>query len=147
MLRPLLEYLIHPLVEDPKKVRIDCIETTEVVLFCIWASKGDLGRLLGKKGQTVEDLRSVMDAVSQRAGKEVIIDVVEAQQPRRRRRRRSSQKSAQNSGTQSRPKSGARPNQKRNQRKNPKQSSNQGNKQKSQSNSQRKNDNSQKKSQ
>ena len=92
MLRPLLEYLIHPLVEDPKKVRIDCIETTEVVLFCVWASKGDLGRLLGKKGQTVEDLRTVMDTVSQRAGKEVIIDVVEDQPPRRRRRRRSGQR-------------------------------------------------------
>ena len=90
MLRPLLEYLIHPLVEDPKRVRIDCIETTEVVLFNIFASKGDLGRLLGKKGQTVEDVRCVMDAISRRSGKEVIIDVVEQQRPRRRGRGRQS---------------------------------------------------------
>ncbi len=91
MLRPLLEYLLHPLVEDLKKVRIDCIETTEVVLFNVFANKGDLGRLLGKKGQTVEDLRCVMDAISRRSGKEVIIDVVEQQQqPRRRSRGRRS---------------------------------------------------------
>jgi hypothetical protein len=90
MLRPLLEYLIHPLVEDPKRVKIDCIETQEVVLFCIWASKGDLGRLLGKKGQTVEDLRCVMDVIAQQRGKEVIIDVVEEKPPRRRPRRRKS---------------------------------------------------------
>ena len=93
MLRRLLEYLIHPLVDDPKRVRIDCIETTEVVLFNIYANKGDLGRLLGKKGQTVEDLRCVMDAISRRSGKEVIIDVVELQQPRPKRRSRGGRRS------------------------------------------------------
>ncbi|MFB6284985.1 MAG: KH domain-containing protein [Candidatus Bipolaricaulia bacterium] len=77
MLRQLLEFLIRPLVEDMANVRIECTETPTMTLFCLWARKGDLGRILGKKGQTIEDIRRVMETVAARDDREVIIDVLE----------------------------------------------------------------------
>lgn len=77
MLRELLEFLIRPLVEDMANVRIECTETPTMTLFCLWARKGDLGRILGKKGQTIEDIRRVMETVAARDDREVIIDVLE----------------------------------------------------------------------
>jgi predicted RNA-binding protein YlqC (UPF0109 family) len=88
MLRELLEYLLRPLVDDPERVRLDCVETQRVSLFYVRANRGDVGRVLGKQGQTIEDIRSVMEAVAARMDREVIIDVVE--QPKRRPSRRRS---------------------------------------------------------
>lgn len=88
MLRELLEYLIRPLVEDMANVRIECTETPTMTLFCLWARKGDLGRILGKKGQTIEDIRRVMETVAAREDREVIIDVLE--QPKQQSKKQSS---------------------------------------------------------
>ncbi len=82
MLRDLLEYLIHHLVDDARRVRLDWVETQKMSLFCLWANPGDVGRILGKNGQTIEDVRRVMEAVGARLGREVIIDVVELPQGR-----------------------------------------------------------------
>jgi hypothetical protein len=87
-LRALLQYLIQPLVDDPDRVKLDWVETPQVSLFYLTAARGDLGRLLGKKGQTIEDIRSVMEAVAAQMGREVIIDVVEQKKRSNRRRSR-----------------------------------------------------------
>lgn len=92
MLRKLLEFLIRPLVEDMANVQIECTETPTMTLFCLWARKGDLGRLLGKKGQTIEDIRRVMETVAARADREVIIDVLE--QPKQASKKTSARKSS-----------------------------------------------------
>jgi len=92
MLRELLEYLIRPLIDDPQRVRLDWVETQRVSIFYLWASKGDLGRILGKRGQTIEDIRRVMEAAAARLGREVIIDVVEHPKRNPRRRRSSASK-------------------------------------------------------
>lgn len=88
VLRELLDYLIRSLVDDPQRIRLDCIETQKVSLFYVRANREDVGRILGKQGQTIEDIRQVMEAVAARLSREVIIDVVE-QSKRRSGRRRS----------------------------------------------------------
>ncbi|OGF52896.1 MAG: hypothetical protein A2Z21_04145 [Candidatus Fraserbacteria bacterium RBG_16_55_9] len=87
-MRDLLAYLVHSLVDDPQRVQLDCVETLEVSIFYVRANRGDVGRILGKQGQTIEDIRRVMEAVAARLGREVIIDMVD-QSKRRSGRRRS----------------------------------------------------------
>ncbi len=86
-LRALLEYLIRPLVDRPDQVQLDWVETPDVSLFYLTANRGDLGRILGKEGQTIEDIRRVMEAVAAHLGREVIIDVVEPSKKRSGRKR------------------------------------------------------------
>ncbi len=99
-LRELLEFLIRPLVDDPERVKLDWVETPKVSLFYLAARRGDLGRILGKGGQTIEDIRRVMEAVAAHHGREVVIDVVEPpksqkqKQKRRRSKRRKSRASS-----------------------------------------------------
>lgn len=95
-LRALLEYLISPLVDDPERVKLDWVETPKVSLFYLTAERGDLGRILGKGGQTIEDIRKVMEAVAAHHGREVVIDVVEPPKPKKKRRsKRRKSRSAQ----------------------------------------------------
>jgi hypothetical protein len=77
MLKALLDYLVRSVVRKPEEVRIKHIETAKVDIFYLSVDKSDLGRLLGKKGRTVEAIRRVISAVGAKLGKETVIDVVE----------------------------------------------------------------------
>jgi len=76
MLKELLQYLIAAVVERPERVKIDHISTPKVELFYLSVPKGDLGRLLGRRGRTVEAIRAVMGIAAARLGKETVIDVL-----------------------------------------------------------------------
>ncbi|MFQ6090468.1 MAG: KH domain-containing protein [Candidatus Bipolaricaulia bacterium] len=77
MLKELLQYLVAGVVEQPEKVKIEHISTPKVELFYLSVPKQDLGRLLGRKGRTVEAIRAVVQAAASKIDKETVIDVVE----------------------------------------------------------------------
>lgn len=99
-LRALLKYLISPLVDDPERVKLDWVETPKVSLFYLTAERGDLGRILGKGGQTIEDIRKVMEAVAAHHGREVVIDVVEPPKPAKKKKRRSKRRKSRSAPAQ-----------------------------------------------
>lgn len=76
MLKELLQYLVASVVERPERVGIDHISTPKVELFYLSVPKQDLGRLLGRKGRTVEAIRAVVRAAAARIDKETVIDVL-----------------------------------------------------------------------
>lgn len=77
MLLKLLQYLVTSVVNEPEKIKIEHTETPQMDLFCLSVAKRDLGRLLGRKGRTVEAIRDLMTAAGVKLEKEVVIDVVE----------------------------------------------------------------------
>ncbi len=91
MLLRLLKYLLGSVLDEPGRVQISRVETTKIDLFYLTAARGDLGRLLGRGGRTVEAIRQVMNAAAAGQGKEAILDVLEEQsapsRPRNRSRR------------------------------------------------------------
>ena len=89
MLLRLLKYLLSSVLDEPGRVQISCVETTKIDLFYLTAARGDLGRLLGRGGRTVEAIRQVMNAAAAGQGKEAILDVLEEQSAPRRSHGRS----------------------------------------------------------
>jgi len=77
MLLKLLEYLVAGVVTMPERIKIERIETAKADIFFLSVAKEDLGRLLGKRGQTIEAIRTVLSVVGRKLGKEAIVDVVE----------------------------------------------------------------------
>jgi len=76
MLKELLQYLVATVVDRPEGVKVEHISTPKVELFYLSVPQGDLGRLLGRRGRTVEAIRAVMGTVAARIGKETVIDVL-----------------------------------------------------------------------
>ena len=76
MLVKLLEYLVAHVVNKPDKIRIEHIANPKIELFYISVARDDLGRLVGRRGRTVEAIRTVMHAIATKLGKEAIVDVV-----------------------------------------------------------------------
>lgn len=87
-----LQYLIRTVVDAPQKITVERIETPKVDIFTISVSPDEMGRLVGRNGRTAEAIREVLGAVGATAGKEVILDVIEARPaprpPAKRGRRR-----------------------------------------------------------
>jgi hypothetical protein len=77
MLHKALQFLIAGVVDEPQKIAIDRIETAKVDLFYLSAPKGELGRLLGRQGRTVEAMRDVLSAIARKLEKDAILDVIE----------------------------------------------------------------------
>ena len=77
MLFKALQYLIAGVVDEPKNVAVDRIETVKVDIYYLSSPKGELGRLLGRQGRTVEAMRDVLSAIARKLEKEAIIDVIE----------------------------------------------------------------------
>jgi len=87
----LLRFLAANVVSDEAVVRISRVETPKTDLFYLTVSPGDLGRLLGREGKTIESIRVLVDVAAGHLGKAAIVDVIEPRRkssersPRRRR--------------------------------------------------------------
>jgi predicted RNA-binding protein YlqC (UPF0109 family) len=74
MLKNLVEYIVKSLVDKPDLVQVtQTVDSTRVTLK-IKVNELDLGRVIGKDGQTIRAIRALASARLAQ-GQEVIIDV------------------------------------------------------------------------
>ncbi len=69
-----LRYLVTELVDDPHAVRIDTVDRRRGVLLEVRVGPGDMGRVIGRRGRTASQIRSVVRAAATRDGVEVDVD-------------------------------------------------------------------------
>ncbi len=74
----LLEFLARSLVDEPDAVRVDSFEEDDgTVVLELRVADGEVGKVIGKGGRTVNALRTVMRACSVKHGRRVLVDVVD----------------------------------------------------------------------
>ncbi len=76
-LRALVEYLARGLVDDPSGVSVRATERDRVVFIEIRVPAGDVGKVIGKRGRIIGAIRSVAKAAAIRAGRRVVVEVVQ----------------------------------------------------------------------
>ncbi|MBR2685994.1 MAG: KH domain-containing protein [Erysipelotrichaceae bacterium] len=67
--------LVTPMVDDPKSVSVKelpSLEDDEIVL-CVYANGDDIARLIGKRGNMANSIRSMMNVASRVAQKKISI--------------------------------------------------------------------------
>jgi len=62
-LKSLVEYIVKTLVESPDAVQVDKLDRDGQAVMVISVSKSDIGRVIGKDGQTIKAIRSLVFAV------------------------------------------------------------------------------------
>jgi predicted RNA-binding protein YlqC (UPF0109 family) len=75
--KELLETLVSALVSDPTHVRIVEHRDGDESLFEIDVDPKDRGRVIGKRGRTVEALRVLLSAAGDRKGLVVDVEVLD----------------------------------------------------------------------
>lgn len=72
----LIESIVKSLVEFPDKVAIKTIEGDSTVILEIHVDPSDAGKVIGKKGRTINAIRTLIRAATSRNDKRIIMELV-----------------------------------------------------------------------
>jgi hypothetical protein len=72
-----LEYVVRGLVLYPDQVSITPVERSGQTIFELRLNPADAGRVIGRQGQTINAIRSLLQAGSARQGLRCTLDLVD----------------------------------------------------------------------
>ena len=74
----LVDYIVRRLVDQPDEVKVaETRNEAGAVLVIIDVAQGDIGRIIGKRGSTINAIRLVTKAAAVKSGDKVDVDVDE----------------------------------------------------------------------
>jgi predicted RNA-binding protein YlqC (UPF0109 family) len=73
----LISYIVVNLVEHPDDVTVDVVRRDDRDVYRVKVHDDDLGKVIGKGGQTARALRVLLAAVSARTDQRIGLDIVE----------------------------------------------------------------------
>ena len=76
-MKELLTYIVQNLVEKPDEVSVTEREAGGETVFEVRVADGDMGKVIGRQGRIVKEIRILMRAVAQRKGKKVSVDIMD----------------------------------------------------------------------
>ncbi len=76
-MKELLTYIVQNLVEKPDEVAVTERESGNETVFEVRVADGDMGKVIGRQGRIVKEIRILMKAVAQRQGKKVSVEIMD----------------------------------------------------------------------
>ncbi|MGI8891487.1 MAG: KH domain-containing protein [Chthoniobacterales bacterium] len=76
-MRQFLEYIIRQLVEFPDEVMLSEIPDGRMTIFRIQMRQTDVGRIIGRNGQTIRAIRALLASSASRHGQKATLEIVE----------------------------------------------------------------------
>ena len=76
-MKELLTYIVQSLVDNPDEVSVTEREAGGETVFEVRVADGDMGKVIGRQGRIIKEVRVLMKAVAQRKGKKVSVDVLD----------------------------------------------------------------------
>ncbi len=76
-MKPFLEFVIRYLVEFPDEVLISEIPNGNTTVFRLAMRQTDVGRIIGRNGQTIQAIRALLASSAARHGHRATLDIIE----------------------------------------------------------------------
>lgn len=76
-MKELLTYIAKNLVDNPDEVTVTERNTDTETVFEVRVADGDMGKIIGRQGRIVKEIRILMRAVAQRQGKNVSVEIMD----------------------------------------------------------------------
>ncbi len=73
----LIEEIAKSLVDNPDDVAVAEVEGERTTVFELRVATSDLGKVIGKKGQTAKAIRTIIGALSAKEGKRAVLEILE----------------------------------------------------------------------
>ncbi len=73
----LVKFLAQSLVEHPELVDVKETNNEDSVIIELRVASDDMGRIIGKQGKIAKSIRTVMNAVAVKKGKNVSIEIIQ----------------------------------------------------------------------
>jgi uncharacterized protein len=76
-LKDLIEYIAKALVDEPNNVTVSAVESDTSVIVELRVSPEDVGKVIGKSGQTAKALRKILSAAATKHRKKSLLQIIE----------------------------------------------------------------------
>jgi predicted RNA-binding protein YlqC (UPF0109 family) len=76
-MKEFIEFIIKHLVDNPSEVKVNEIDGERTVVFEVRVGDGDMGKVIGRRGQTAKSLRTLLAAASAKLGKRSVLEILE----------------------------------------------------------------------
>ncbi len=76
-MKQLVEYLARALVDQPEAVELKVSPVDGAVLYELKVAPGDVGKVIGRDGRTINALRTVLQHAAQKQGEKARLEIVD----------------------------------------------------------------------
>ncbi len=76
-IKELILYIVQAIVDNPDEVSVSVIESAQTTIFELKVANSDLGKVIGKKGRNVQAIRTILNSVSGKVKKRVVLELIE----------------------------------------------------------------------
>ena len=76
-MRDFIEYVVRALVEFPDQVTVTEVIGERTTVYELRVGQGDLGKVIGRQGQTAKSIRTILAAAAARPGKRAVLEILE----------------------------------------------------------------------
>ena len=76
-MKELLTYIVQNLVDDPDQVSVTERKADGETVFEVQVADSDMGKVIGRQGRIVKQIRILMRAVAQRKGKKISVEILD----------------------------------------------------------------------
>lgn len=80
-MKQLVEYLARALVDQPEAVELKVTPQDGAVLYELKVASGDVGKVIGRDGRTVNALRTVLQHAAQKKGEKARLEIIDDRKP------------------------------------------------------------------
>jgi len=76
-MKQFLEFVIRQLVEFPDEMMLSEIPSGKTTIFRVQLRQSDVGRIIGRNGQTIQAIRALLASSAARHGQRATLEIVE----------------------------------------------------------------------
>ena len=76
-MKSLIEEMTKALVDSPEEVSVSEIAGDRTVVFELRVAKNDIGKVIGKQGNTARAIRTILSAAGTKLGKRFVLEILE----------------------------------------------------------------------
>ena len=76
-MKALVELIAKSLVDTPEKVSVGEVVGERTAVFELRVAKSDIGKVIGKQGNTVRAMRTILSAAGAKLNKRCVLEILE----------------------------------------------------------------------
>ncbi|SCA62599.1 UPF0109 protein CPn_0720/CP_0026/CPj0720/CpB0748 [Chlamydiales bacterium SCGC AG-110-P3] len=76
-MKEFVAYIVKNLVDNPDKVEIKEVGGSQTLILELSVEKSDIGKIIGKRGKTINAIRTLLMSVASRNGIRVNLEIIE----------------------------------------------------------------------
>ena len=76
-MKDLVKYIAQALVDNPEQVEVSEVDGVRTLVLELKVAKEDMGKVIGRRGQNAQAIRTILSAASAKIKKRAIFEIIE----------------------------------------------------------------------